>query len=215
MTYNKWQLRKFARRYIQDYDLFKAADETNIPREDVDKIINDGRFVEQLNRVQVEQNEQDDHKVRILDWICAGKTLVGYQREFGTPAPSTVCLWRVQDKEFDEAFERARDSWCHVILDEMLDIADNMLPAEETEESDKGTTVRTKDAIKHRKLQIEVREKVLKTHRPQQYANLIKTAASVLVDAKVETKTDLTDPQLARKIMFLVNKGVIPDESTK
>src|ERR1700736_6335070 len=63
---------------------------------------------------------------RILHELLGGRTLRDVCRDDGMPAPSTVRLWVMQDREgFAARYSRAREVGYHAMADELLEIADD------------------------------------------------------------------------------------------
>jgi hypothetical protein len=66
-----------------------------------------------------------DQAKKICAWIAAGKSLVSYCKQPGSPGLATVYEWRVLHPELAEMYARAREDQADALADELLDIADN------------------------------------------------------------------------------------------
>lgn len=110
----------------------------------------------------------------IADKICKyledGKSLRAACREIpGAPSPQTVLTWEATNKEFAEQYTRARNTGLDIMAQEILDIANT--PHEGVIITDKptGREVQTRDAIDHRRLQVDTRKWYLSKLAPKRY----------------------------------------------
>jgi hypothetical protein len=63
---------------------------------------------------------------RILNELSDGRTLAAVCGDPGMPAPATVRLWAVENREgFAPRYQTAREFGCDTLADQMLDIADD------------------------------------------------------------------------------------------
>jgi hypothetical protein len=63
---------------------------------------------------------------QILDELSDGRTLASVCGDPGMPAPATVRLWAVENREgFAPRYQTARKFGCDTLVDQMLDIADD------------------------------------------------------------------------------------------
>lgn len=111
---------------------------------------------------QISEKIKDD----ILYRISNGELLTHICRdEDKYPSVPTVCRLIVDDEEFEKRYARARRSAAVVMSEELQQIADTPCPAEIVEEmTDKdGTKIKIirRDAIDHRRLQIDTRKFIL------------------------------------------------------
>jgi hypothetical protein len=85
------------------------------------------------------------------------------------PNASTVWDWMQIDDDLSQAVARARLIGHDRIAADALRIANTPVEGTITTVTDEGTTVRTEDALGHRKLQIETRLKLLACWDPKRY----------------------------------------------
>lgn len=135
---------------------------------------------------------------RICELVAEGKTIAEIIREEpGMPkSRRTVHDWIVEDAEFAEAMNIARDAGADAIAEEALRIADTPLEGVETEISENGTKEKRGDMLGHRKLQVETRLKLLAKWHPKKYGDKIEHTGRMQF-------TDLTDEQLDAKLAAL------------
>lgn len=217
------QIKRFVKEYVKDYDHYRAAMNTDIDLEDVNSLIVSKKFVELLNNpvdIQGQKpNERiDEIKFLAVDWVSEGQTLADFCRLPGMPNASTIYDWMLKDSEFQERFARARACGYDMIAQDCIRIADT--PNEMYEESitdesgSTGAKVSTKrtrrDALNHRRLQVETRLKLLSKWDPKRYGDVLKAQLTGKDDSPIETKSTVTvdDNDLARKLAFLLQKGV-------
>jgi hypothetical protein len=113
------------------------------------------------------------YPVQIYSEICKriseGEPLRQICRDLHMPNYSTVYNHINDNPEFARRFAHARDIGYDVIADEALEIADTLHIGEETEECGGVLTVKRKDLIKHRKLQVHTRLQLLAKWSPKKY----------------------------------------------
>jgi hypothetical protein len=109
-----------------------------------------------------------EQSVEICDWIASGRTLASYCRERG-PNRQTIYNWLVEQPDFRCRLDVARDVGFDNIADEMMEISNTPVSGVEIEESGRGTKIKTRDMIDHRRLQIYTREKLLAVWCPKRY----------------------------------------------
>lgn len=60
---------------------------------------------------------------KILERLANGESLRAICRDKGMPAPSTVCTWVKENKEFAEQYAHARELQSDILFDEIEEIA--------------------------------------------------------------------------------------------
>jgi hypothetical protein len=117
-------------------------------------------------------HHKEDHEEAIIGWISEGKTLRDYCRQDDCPSFHTVYRWLDDDNDFSRRFARAREIGHDVIAQECLSIANTPVAEEELQIDSEGKTKKTiKDALGHRKLQIDTRLKLLAKWDPKRYGD--------------------------------------------
>ena len=216
------QIKRFVKEYIKDYDHYRAAMNTNIELDDVNELIVNEKFVELLTNPVKTSGQQpleriEEIKFQLCDWVSEGSTLADFCRQPGMPNASTVYDWMRNDKAFEERFARARACGYDMIAMDCLRIADTpheMYEIAENEEDGttghKRSTKRTRrDAINHRKLQVETRLKLLAKWDPKRYGDVLKAQVTGKDDGPIQSETNVNvdDEALARKLAFILQKG--------
>lgn len=213
--YTKFQLRKFARCYLQKNDIEWAAMEAGIPVNEAGTLLTNADFIEQLTHVAQKNDIIQHHKDMIVDWIGNGQTLRDYCRQPDTPSFKTVYNWLEEDESFATRFAHARDIGYDAIAMECLQIADTPINEIIDTKTEKGYSITKRDAIKHRNLQIDTRLKLLAKWNPKKYGTVMRTELSGRDGAPIETvdKTPVNEKDLARRLAFMLQKGAKQNES--
>ena len=133
------------------------------------------------------------YKAKTAETICnrlaEGIPLRQICREMGL-AWRTVYDWREAQPDFAAQFARAREMGEDAIAAECLDIANTpLIGTIETDDPDKGRTVRREDMLGHRKLQIETRLKLLAKWNPKKWGEKVEQthvgAQPVVIDGSL------------------------------
>lgn len=117
----------------------------------------------------------------IAEAICvrlsAGETLRAICRDHGVPPESTVRGWALDDVQgFSARYAKARSIGLDIWAEELITLADTPQIGEEIEESDDGKrTVRRRDMLGHRRLQVDTRKWLLCKLAPHKYGDLTRT----------------------------------------
>ena len=90
-------------------------------------------------------------KAEILDWIICGKSLSAYLRQEGKPGYSTVMSWLNEDRVFQDNYARAREEQADTLADELLGIADEEPPVDDSGRIDPAWIAWQKGRIDARK----------------------------------------------------------------
>ena len=114
----------------------------------------------------------------IADLVCAqlstGLSLSRICREMGTPSAAQVNQWVREDIDgFAARYARARADGLDALADEIQQIADTPVEALITEEGPGGEIVKItrKEAIEHRRLQVDARKWLLSKLAPLKYGD--------------------------------------------
>jgi len=115
----------------------------------------------------------------ICEGIARGRSLVKICSDDGMPAPSSVYKWRREIDEFSENYDRAREDQADLMVEEMLDIADNEvaqpLIVDDVPLCVDGSLVMVKDAVSvsHAKLRVDTRKWAASKFKPNRYADKV------------------------------------------
>jgi hypothetical protein len=140
------------------------------------------------------------------DTICAalseGHSLLSICNAMGL-AYSTAKQWERDHPEHAANVARARESGCHALADQALQIADTPeLGVVRTTKPDGGVEERFEDMTSHRKLQIDTRKWLLSRWLPKVYGDRTTLAG----DPDAPLMAEMTDEQLAERIAALQAK---------
>jgi hypothetical protein len=106
--------------------------------------------------------------------LSEGEPMAEICRSAHMPSVATVFNWMADDHEFTKAIARARDIGYDRIAVDALRIADTpVIGTIEVEGGDGKTTLTRKDAIEHRKLQVDTRLKLLAKWCPKRYGERV------------------------------------------
>lgn len=67
----------------------------------------------------------DELAEKLFERLRNGETLKAICREKGMPRAALVRQWAMEDAEFGDKYQRARELGCHAMADEIIDLADN------------------------------------------------------------------------------------------
>lgn len=142
----------------------------------------------------------DDQKAEIkqslIEWISKGETLREFCRQEGMPDHTSIYDWEKDDEEFAHRLARARDIGQEQMLQECKQICDTPVTAEELEFDEAGLLKKrtVKDALAHRKLQIETRLKLLAVWNPRKYGpKMDHTSSDGSATPKFNVSIDLSE----------------------
>lgn len=134
---------------------------------------------------------------KIVELMSGGTFLRVICRMEGMPSWTTVYAWMDNDAVFAERIARARERGEEAIIQECLEIADTPQIGEETESSENGMKVRRADMLGHRKLQVDVRMRILAKWNPKKWGEKVAIGgADDLPPLRSMTEKDL-DQQIA------------------
>lgn len=119
----------------------------------------------------------------ICERIALGESLKAICSETGMPAQSTIFAWLKEIGEFSEMYARAREMQAHCMVDEIIEIADNV--------------IEEKDAIQKAKLRIDTRKWVAAKYHRKYYGDSTDKAEN---QAMRSNEKDLTDEELVEKL---------------
>lgn len=228
LRYTTNQLRRFVIVYLREYNDRQAALAAGIKLEDVQELLMTDEVIDLLShplnpRGRMIEFDPLDHMDSIVAWVGDGKTLADYCRQPDTPQFTTVYNWMAEDKEFDERFTRAREDGYDVIAQDCLAIADtpvNEIIEKISIEADDKTKkeITKKDAIQHRKLQVETRLKLLAKWNPKKYGEFSRQEHSGPNGGPIETTPTepLDSKDIAKRLALMLQKGAkANDKSVK
>nr|WP_253204028.1 MULTISPECIES: terminase small subunit protein [Rhizobium/Agrobacterium group] len=100
------------------------------------------------------------------------------------PNKATVFRWLAANSEFSDQYARARESQADLLVDEMIDIADQPKIGKKTKRTSDGKLEETTfDMTEHRRLQIETRKWVAARMRPKKYGDKIDVEQKTTLEA--------------------------------
>ena len=110
-----------------------------------------------------------DMKDKVCELIAKCGSLRQVCRQPGMPDRATVSRWVIEDPLFAAKYARAKRIGIDDFVEQTLEIADTPVEAIETTEGPLGTTIKTSDALGHRKLQVETRRWRAERMEPKAY----------------------------------------------
>lgn len=149
----------------------------------------------------------------LADLICShlveGKSLRAICRDEGMPSVGTVCRWLNENAKFQEQYTSAREIQAETFADEIVLIADTPLIGTKTKTvGDKVETIEG-DMIEHRRLQVDTRKWVASRILPKKYGD--KLAVGGAKDLPPIQTEDMSDNEMARRVAFMLSKGLRSD----
>jgi len=141
-----------------------------------------------------EPMERDDLIVEeALAWVAAGKTLASYCRQPGRPDTRSFRRWCDRDPDLLARYELARRIGYDVLAEEIIDLVDAPVPKDDMGKTDTGI-------VQQRKLQAEVRMKLLACWFPTRYSEKLTVAGDAANPVQVQHTHQLNDQQVAARI---------------
>jgi hypothetical protein len=115
------------------------------------------------------------------------------------PTRDTILDWRAKKPEFSYIYAQAKMHQCNVLVEEMLDIADN--PSNDYYVDDRGKLLTDHDSIHRSKLRIDTRKWIAAKLAPRIYGNILaeKLAQSLDDNDGIISVRDLTEQLLLDK----------------
>jgi hypothetical protein len=146
----------------------------------------------------------------ILGRISAGESLRAICAPEEMPAPSTVCLWVVEDREgFAEQYTRARQLQAQILADELFDISDDGTNdwMERLDPENGGVTgwKENGEALQRSRLRVDTRKWYLSKVLPKIYGDKIHTEHSGSIDLGKQSDAEI-DAAIQRYLAALVPK---------
>jgi hypothetical protein len=128
---------------------------------------------------------------RLCQLIVEKQTLRTIFAREDMPSVSTFYKWLIEDKAFAEQYARAKEIQIDLLVNEIIDIADNTQDGQKTKINDDGKNITeetvTADMIDHRKLRIEARKWYAGKMKPKKYGDSITMKGDA--DAPIEIKS--------------------------
>ena len=120
----------------------------------------------------------------ICDRLGGGESLRTICQDENMPGLRTVMTWLARDKEFQQQYTRARESWADAEFENLMHIADTPIEGEKTKETADGIEIMRGDMIEHRRLQVDTRKWALARMSPKKYGDRVALdhAGSVRLD---------------------------------
>jgi hypothetical protein len=117
---------------------------------------------------------------KICNHVANGGSLRELRREDATvPTYYIMAGWMAQNPVFEEQYRAARMMHADTLFDEMLDISNTPINGIMTVERANGNTeITKKDAIDHRRLQVDTRKWIVERLAPRKYGNKISAEIS-------------------------------------
>lgn len=110
---------------------------------------------------------------KLADEICErmarGESVNQICKDNHMPSDATVYCWAKNYKDFGEAFKEAKDNRAHVLVDQILEIADNSI--NDYMENIQGITVISHENIQRSKLRVDARKWVASKMLPRVYGD--------------------------------------------
>jgi hypothetical protein len=81
--------------------------------------------------------------------------------------------WLARDKDFQQQYARARESWADAEFENLMHIADTPIEGEKTKTTADGVEITRGDMIEHRRLQVDTRKWALARMSPKKYGDRV------------------------------------------
>lgn len=108
---------------------------------------------------------------RLCEQWALGKSIRTICAAEDMPAISTVFKWLRDDEKFSEQYARAKEEAADLLVEDMLDIADDSTA--DYEEDKKGNLVFNKEAVLRSKLRTDTRKWISSKLKPKRYGDKI------------------------------------------
>jgi hypothetical protein len=121
----------------------------------------------------------DAERDAVVREVCArhsqGETIASILRTEGMPSRVALYSWLHSSPENRDLFARAREAAMDAIADEAMTIANTPVEGIIRKESEQGVEITRRDAIDHRRLQVDTRLKLLAKWAPGRYGDRVQT----------------------------------------
>lgn len=147
--------------------------------------------------------------VKICTRLASGEPLVKICSDEDMPHVATVYRWLSANYEFQRLYEQARLDQADTLASEILEIADEppeVLLESAKDETDKVIARVDSAAVHHQRLRVEARKWVASKLKPKKYGEHQQIEHTGPDGAPLDM-TGLSNLELARRILFLLNLG--------
>lgn len=147
---------------------------------------------------------------KICEHLAEGYSLRSFCAREDAPNKSTVMRWLREHKEFRDQYARAREDQAEILADENLDIADDGSNDYVTRENKDGSTYEAidHDHIARSRLRIDARKWFASKVAPKKYGERSITEITGKDGGPIETLDKRDDTDVARRLAFLLARGV-------
>ena len=136
-------------------------------------------------------NTPTTYTKELADYLCErlanGESMRSVCRDDSTPAMSTVFKWIREIDEFSQQYDRAKLESADVLVEDMLDIADNQA-AQEVEIDGNKTSAVTAVGVSHAKLRVDTRKWAASKLKPKKYGDRLQSDVNLDATIKATTK---------------------------
>jgi hypothetical protein len=155
----------------------------------------------------------------ICVWIAEGKSLREFCRKEGNPSQSMIFRWLQENEVFREQYCRARQDQADTFVDEIMEIADDATNDYMMRLSKDGETVAKvvdQDHIARSRLRIDARKWAAAKQAPRKYSDKVVTEHTGKDGGPIQTEEiDLSEAERARRIAFILQRGLAPEEASQ
>jgi hypothetical protein len=99
------------------------------------------------------------------------------------PNPDTIYEWRIKYKDFSDKYAEAKRNQVEMLVDEILDIADDK--SNDTTTNDEGKTVCNTEYLNRSRLRIDTRKWLAAKLAPKIYGDKLQTETTVISPAQM------------------------------
>jgi hypothetical protein len=151
---------------------------------------------------------------RICLELSQGKTLREVCRGEGMPSESVIRNWVLDNREgFAAQYAQARETGYQAMADEIIEIADDS-SQDTIIDPVSGATKTNSEFVNRSRLRVDTRKWLLAKALPKIYGDKVHTELTGKDGGPIQTE-DLSDPEVARRIAFVLQKGVQPEKPTE
>lgn len=116
-----------------------------------------------------------EDKEKIFDEICQNviENKVSFNQAIGDAGIKNMTFyrWLIDNKDFQERYNYAREIRSDILFEEIIEIADTTEEGTKTKDTPKGLIIETGDMTDHRRLKIDARKWVVAKMNPRKYGD--------------------------------------------
>lgn len=144
----------------------------------------------------------------ICERLADGESMRSISRDDGMPAMSTLFKWLREIESFSQQYARAKEECADMYAEDVIEIADNAANdwMENNDPENPGFRLNG-EHIQRSRLRVDARKWIAGKLKPKKYGEKVSQEISGPEGKPIQTE-EVSDQELARRIAFLLEKGI-------